>query len=146
MNRRAWWIAASMMVLLSLPGRLVALPGNAEEGNAGKPAEDSLKALLKDGEDCIALNRIDRSEVIDDQTILFHVNGGKIYANRLPNRCPGLHRNKAIMYKTSLSQLCKVDVITVLENMGFGFQRGASCGLGTFVPISEETADLLRQH
>ncbi len=71
MNRNAWWIAASMVILLALPGRLVALSGSPEEGEAEKAADDPLQSLLADAENCVPLNQIDRSEVIDEQTILF---------------------------------------------------------------------------
>jgi hypothetical protein len=48
------------------------------------------------------------------------------------------------MCRTSLSQLCDVDIIIVLIDIGFGFSPGVSCGLGTFFPISEETARQLK--
>ncbi|TXS91942.1 hypothetical protein FV139_14545 [Parahaliea maris] len=127
----------------------LALSGCASTGQeAGDDAaeQDPLAALLDDAEDCVPLQRIDRTEVIDEQTVLFFMRGSEVYANRLPNRCPGLRRNKTIMYKTSLSQLCNLDVITVLDQMGGGLQRGASCGLGDFVPISEATVELLREN
>lgn len=109
--------------------------------------EDDIKAideLLSDAEHCISLSRIDRTDVIDDSNILFYMKGGDIYLNRLPHRCPGLRWEKAFMYRTSMSQLCNVDIITVLDNMGFGFSPGVSCGLGPFYPISEETAKALK--
>jgi len=58
------------------------------------------------------------------------MSGGETLVNRLPNRCPGLGFEKRFAYKTSLSQLCNTDIITVITSMG----RGASCGLGTFSP------------
>lgn len=130
-----------LAVALVLSGCLAT--GQQHEEASAEP--DPLAALLDDAEDCISLQRIDRTEVIDEQTVLFLMRGGEVYANRLPNRCPGLRRNKTIMYKTSLSQLCNLDVITVLDQLGGGLQRGASCGLGDFVPISEATVELLRQ-
>jgi len=39
------------------------------------------------------------------------------------------------MYRTSLSQLCDLDLITVLESGGFGLMPLSSCGLGRFYPI-----------
>jgi hypothetical protein len=142
MASRSRYIAASLVALLALP-MLAATPDSDKD--AEKTASDPLEELLEDAEDCISLRRIQRSEVIDEQTIVFHLSGGQVYVNRLPRRCPGLRHNKAIMYKTSLSKLCRLDMITVLDSMGFGFQRGASCGLGSFVPVSEETVELLRE-
>lgn len=100
--------------------------------------------LLSDGEKCISLARIDRTEIVDDSTILFYMRGGDIYLNRLARRCPGLRRNKTIMYRTSLNRLCDLDTITVMDNMGFGYSPGASCGLDTFQPVSEDVAGILK--
>lgn len=49
------------------------------------------------------------------------------------------------MYRTSLSQLCDLDMITVLNDFGSGFTPGASCGLGRFYPITKEEAKELRK-
>ncbi len=52
----------------------------------------------------------------------------------LPDACPGLGFERAFGYRTSLSQLCKQDIITVLQT-GAGPMAGASCGLAEFQPI-----------
>lgn len=92
---------------------------------------------------CLSLNRIRSSDVISDRYILFRMRDNTAYVNVLRHACPGLRRNKAIMYRTSVGQLCDLDIITVLEDIGFGLMPGASCGLGTFQPIDEEgIADL----
>ncbi|MGQ5700655.1 hypothetical protein ACUJ46_01190 [Sandaracinobacteroides sp. A072] len=101
-----------------------------------KPVE-----LVPDGEPvtCIDRHRINSTRVIDDQTIDFVMAGGKIMRNTLPNRCPGLGFERAFMYSTSQSQLCNVDIITVLQTSG-GPMRGASCGLGKFTPMKKADA------
>lgn len=86
---------------------------------------------------CLHLNRIKRIEILDKETIVFHMLGKKRYVNRLKHPCPGLRRNKPIMYRTSQNMLCDLDIITVLENAGFGFLPGASCGLGSFEQVEE---------
>lgn len=96
-------------------------------------------------ERCISLSRISRTEVVDDYNILFYMRGDKIYQNRLPHRCPGLKRERRFMYRTSLSQLCDLDIITVLYSAGPGFSPGPSCGLGRFYPISRDEAEALRE-
>ncbi|MDH3511808.1 MAG: hypothetical protein OER85_13220, partial [Gammaproteobacteria bacterium] len=45
----------------------------------------------------------------------------------------------------SLSQLCDLDIITVLNDYGFGFTPGPSCGLGRFYPITKEEAKALQK-
>ncbi len=96
------------------------------------------------GERCINLRRLDRSEVISNQSIVFHMRGDEIYVNRLRFRCPGLSRRDTIMFETRSSRLCNLDQVTVLNEFGGRFMRGASCGLGTFYPTDSETVDLLK--
>ncbi|MCP1471002.1 hypothetical protein J3E64_002699 [Sphingobium sp. OAS761] len=93
--------------------------------NSGKPA------------DCIPITSIRSTNVRDDRTIDFVMNSRKIYRNTLPNSCPSLGFEKRFAYKTSLSQLCSVDIVTVLYNNGPGLQPGASCGLGKFQPMEK---------
>ena len=117
---------------------LLAAPVEAEE------AEPSPLEELIGGEHCVSLTRIDSTHVVDDRSILFYMQGGDVYLNRLPHRCPGLRAGRAFMYRTSLNKLCDLDILTTLNNLGFGFTPGASCGLGLFYPISQETARQLR--
>ena len=93
---------------------------------------------------CISINRISSTQVLDDHNILFHMRGGTIYRNELPHRCPGLRLEKAFMYRTSVSQLCDIDIITVLTDHGFGFTPGPSCGLGRFQPTTKEDIKALK--
>ncbi len=114
----------NIMVPLTVILLAVADPARAEE-------EDSPETKR-----CISLVRIDHIEVIDRQHILFHMRGKKTYLNTLPHRCPGLSKHRPIMYRTSTSQLCDLDSITVLQSIGRGYQPGASCGLGKFEPVT----------
>lgn len=98
---------------------------------------------LLDAEQCIRMTSIDRTRVVDESNILFYMKGGDIYLNRLPHPCPGLRSRDPFMYRTSLNQLCNVDIITVLQNIGFGYSPGMSCGLGMFYPLDELSAQEL---
>lgn len=89
---------------------------------------------------CVQINQIRSTQVIDDQTIDFRMQGGRILRNTLPNRCPGLGFERAFSYRTSIAQLCNVDIITVVVQGG-GPQIGASCGLGQFVPVKPAPAE-----
>ena len=87
--------------------------------------------------DCVNLRSIQSTNVRDDKTIDFIMNGNKVYRNTLPNSCPSLGFERRFSYRTSLSQLCSVDIITVLWNAGANLQPGASCGLGKFQPMQK---------
>lgn len=84
---------------------------------------------------CLQLQDIRRSQVIDDMTIDFYTRSGDVYRNRLPMSCPQLGFERAFTYATSITQLCSVDIITVLIQ-GQPMMRGTSCGLGPFTPIA----------
>jgi len=82
---------------------------------------------------CVPLRGIQSTRVHGDSVIDFHMNGGRVYRNTLPNSCPGLGFEERFAYQTSLSQLCNVDIITVLQTPGL--LPGPSCGLGKFQPV-----------
>ena len=82
---------------------------------------------------CVPINQIRSTSVADDRTIDFHMSGGAVLRNRLAQSCPGLGFERRFSYRTSLSQLCSLDIITVLDSNG---RPGASCGLGSFAPIA----------
>ena len=88
-------------------------------------------------QDCIIVSRIDQTDALDDQTIIFRMRGRTVYRNTLPNKCPGLQRENRIAYQSNTSRLCNIDTITVLEDFGVGFRPGFTCRLGPFVPLSE---------
>jgi hypothetical protein len=92
---------------------------------------------------CVELTRIDHTRVVDDQNILFYMRNGDIYSNHLSHPAPEIDRNRPFMYATSIGRICKGDIITVLENWGFGFTQGASTTLGRFEPIDEARASSL---
>lgn len=108
------------------------------------PAADAPAAKPANAENCVSLPRIDRTRIVDDNTIIFYMKGGDIYVNHLPRRCPGLRVADSYLYKTSLAELCNVDTITVLQRFGGpGFTPGPMCGLGYFEPVTPEQAKAL---
>jgi hypothetical protein len=111
------------------------------EPDSGPSAID---ILLGETERCVNMHRIDRTEVINDRTIVFYMSGGDIYVNRLPHRCPGLRSRQAFMYKNTTNTLCNVDTIRVLDNFGGSLRPGVACGLGEFHPVSTGTVDQLK--
>lgn len=96
------------------------------------------------GEQCIDTRQIKTTRIVDNQNIIFYMRDRTIYHNELPRACSGLRRGKAISYRTSLSRLCSIDVITLLDTTGMGISPGPSCGLGKFLPITEEEANSLK--
>lgn len=128
-----------------LPALGLLLLGSGAVTAEDKKMNESLDLVSGPPEQCLSLIRIDRSEVIDDRNILFHMQDGNIYRNHLPYRCPGLELHDTFMYRTSMNQLCHLDIITVMNSIGFGLSPGASCGLGHFYPVTGEQAEQLRE-
>ena len=103
---------------------------------AAAPAPPAKAAVAARDENCVQLQNIREARVRDDRTIDFILRYGRTLRNTMPYACPSLGFEKAFSYATSLSQLCSVDIITVI-NQGGGVRTGASCGLGKFVPYVE---------
>jgi hypothetical protein len=128
----------------------IAAPPPAITDDERRKAEEEARAASEDDfdrepQDCIRITDIRSTRVLDDQTILFYMRGrDRIYRNYLPRECPGLEREDRYSYKISGSQLCHIDLITVLEQFGTGIRPGYTCALGAFTPITnEEAEDLL---
>jgi hypothetical protein len=117
-------IAASSLLFLAAPG------------TASQDHKDKIPAATPAGKpvDCLRLIDIRETKVRDDSTIDFITRGNKVYRNTLNGSCPQLGFEKRFSYKTSLNQLCSVDLITVLVSPGLS--QGASCGLGKFQPVT----------
>jgi len=109
--------------------------------NAGGAAADEEEVEGEDFDrtpvDCVSTNRIKRTKVIDDQTVLFEMNGDAYLSNILDRKCPGLGREKRFMHRTTTGRLCDIDTITVLEQWGSSLSSGFTCALGEFYPITE---------
>ncbi len=92
---------------------------------------------------CINGKNIARTLVIDNQNIIFYMRDNIIYHNGLPRHCVGLASAKTFSYRSNVSRLCSIDVITVMNSPGGGLSRAPSCGLGDFLPISAGEAEAL---
>ncbi|MBM4245808.1 MAG: hypothetical protein FJ148_18715 [Deltaproteobacteria bacterium] len=86
------------------------------------PAEVALPAARP----CVSIARIERSEVVDNQTIRLHLTDGTIIRSRLPSPCHGLKIQGGFAFQTSTDQLCALDVIHLLP------PSGGACALGPF--------------
>jgi hypothetical protein len=130
------FLGVSATALLALALSVVSIGTSLAQDETDDAGERDL-----DSEHCVRINDIDRIDIVDADTLVFRMRGGKVYRNELPHRCPGLRSNDTLMYRSSAGRLCSVDVVTVLEDWGFGFAPGASCGLGMFEPITGQIAD-----
>jgi hypothetical protein len=127
------WQPRSSIFLLATLANTSPIIGHAQDDT---PAPDPR---------CLQLRRIDHTDNVGDRNILFYMRDGTIYQNELPQTCPGLARDRPIMYRVVMNQLCDSDVITVLEPIGFGgFMPTSSCALGEFRQIDEAGIEALK--
>jgi hypothetical protein len=76
---------------------------------------------------CISVAVIDHTQVLDDQTILFHLRGGQVLRNTLADRCVGLKLStRGFTYVARNDEVCgNLQSIRVNDN-------GSICELGPF--------------
>ncbi len=129
---RLWALTTFTFIGLGLSG---CTTSNVAKPPVAAVATVAPKTASAKPKSCVQLNRIREARVVDDRTIDFYLSSREVLRNTLPNSCPGLGFERAFSYSTSLSQLCSVDIITVIVQGG-GPRRGASCGLGPFVPYT----------
>jgi hypothetical protein len=80
---------------------------------------------------CISLNRVRSSQIIDDTAILYEA-GSTIYVNRPRAGRESLDRGDTLVTKLFTSQLCSTDVVHLYDTSA-RIQTG-SVFLGPFVP------------
>ncbi|HET6630882.1 MAG TPA: DUF6491 family protein [Woeseiaceae bacterium] len=131
----------SKLMLMTLCAGLTAAGISAAQEAGG---EDTQSRDMN-AKHCVRVQSIDQIDIVDSDTLVFRMRGDEVYRNELPYNCPGLQQGDTLMYRTTLGQVCDLDIVTVLEDWGFGFAPGASCGLGMFDPITEQIADELLQ-
>jgi hypothetical protein len=104
-------------------------------------AQDDVEERDMEAGHCVRVDDVDDIDIVDADTLIFRMRGGEVYRNDLPHECPGMRSRDTLMYRSSVGKLCSVDIVTVLEDWGFGFAPGVSCGLGMFHPITEQIAE-----
>jgi len=81
---------------------------------------------------CVQLNRIGSSTIVDETAIIYKQSSSLWYVNQ-PDQgsCNLLRPRRTLMTRTSSSQLCGNDLVSVAD-LSSGITYGA-CGLGKFV-------------
>lgn len=77
---------------------------------------------------CIFAHLIDHTEILDENTILFHMTGGKTWKNTLTAPCHTLTRQDGFAYEPKVDRLC-----SNLEHIHV-IRTGEVCLLGEFTP------------
>ncbi len=126
-------------MLLIIPA-IALLSGGGAVAISSKNAPEPVRAV-GEPKNCVTISQIRSTKVIDNRTIDFRMAGGKTYRNTLSQSCPGLKFEERFSYKTSLNQLCSVDIVRVLQSQGGQLSEGAGCGLGKFQMVEKVAAN-----
>jgi hypothetical protein len=81
---------------------------------------------------CISMQSIRSSRIIDKTAILYTMNNGTIYLNRPTAGATSLRNDMALFTKTPSSQLCSVETVTLFDSVSHMYYGWV--GLGQFVP------------
>lgn len=100
---------------------------------AAAPAQE---AVEDESKRCLNARSIRSANVIDDNHVIFEIQGRRLFLNTLPKSCVGLSRDRRFSYETYTRSLCALDKIRVLRETGDGFYEGKACSLGRFKPIT----------
>lgn len=114
----------------------LAVTACSQEGPGEAPPVSPAAEVIGKAQDCLSLTRFNQTRIRDDYTIDFIGGAGRqVWRVTLPNRCSGLRSAGTFTYETSLTQLCRQDIIYPLQQIGGSWQRMGGCGMGPFVPV-----------
>lgn len=113
---------------------------------AGEPVNESAAARLAGLErtgakqTCLGIPQISQITAVNEKTLLIRSGANNWYVSDLATRCRGVvNAGNRIEYATSLPQLCRNDILRIVDNVG-GFLTG-SCGMGSFERLAEKPAE-----
>lgn len=80
---------------------------------------------------CVNIRNLGGNRTVGD-AIVFGGNQRRIYVNHPPGGCPDIDSGRSLTFRTTQSQLCRGDIVTVVDRIS-GTTFGG-CGLGDFTP------------
>ncbi len=131
-------LALSALITIAAVGCASAKPA----GEMSEKVAAKLAGFEATGEkiSCLNTTQIRSIDALDDWRFLVRASGGGYYMNETSGRCSGASRSgNRLQYTISTSQLCRNQIITVVDN-STGFTVG-SCGLGSFEKLTEAPAE-----
>lgn len=124
---------------------LAALAAAGCATTAGEPVNEGAAARLAslqrtgDKQTCLNLTLLNEITAVDERTLLIRSGANNWYVSDLGARCRGVvGRGNRIEYTTSQSQLCRNDILRIVDNAN-GFLTG-SCGMGSFERLEKPPA------
>ena len=96
---------------------------------------------------CLPSYKIERTEVLSERYILFHLDNDALWLAQLRGRCPGVTPNAHLAFGKDEGRLCEWDSVRVVYDDGIGsdVRMGPTCNLPKFDPGSPEQVEMLKQ-
>lgn len=96
-------------------------------------------------ERCLRTWEYRRVEILDNKHLLFYGAHGKVWLNRLRQRCVGLRPSATLRFDLHSGQVCNLDSVTAIEpRLWFWDRVSGTCSLGSFEPLPLAQAELLK--
>lgn len=95
-------------------------------------------------EKCIPARSIRRTEVLDDQHIVFELPSKKYYLVQFERACHMMRPDSTIIYEPRGSQLCRMDFVRVYDSFSPA-SIGPPCSIPGFYPVTAEQIVLLKE-
>ncbi|MFN3590664.1 MAG: hypothetical protein ACK4MX_06400 [Thermaurantiacus sp.] len=83
---------------------------------------------------CVPRRDVQESRPFENSAIMFRTGANRWLRNDLKDTCPALDRNRALVFRSPVGQMCENDIVDVVDpvsKMNWGF-----CTLGQFTPVS----------
>jgi hypothetical protein len=93
-------------------------------------------------ERCISTRSIRQTHILDDRHIVFESAGSNYHLVQFQRRCPRLQKHSTLIYETTDSRLCRLDMIRPSNGM---HDISPPCSIPGFIPITREQMVLLRE-
>ena len=91
---------------------------------------------------CLSTRRIRKVSVLDEQHVNFQVGRSDNYLVQFKRRCPGLRRNKGVVYETRVQRLCQNDSLRAISEFG---EMTVRCQIPKFQSITPEQLAMLKE-
>ncbi len=122
---------------------VAAFAGVACASNGSYEMSEEVSARLAEFEQtgdyqtCLGLRQINQIKALDEHNFLVRVGVNQYYLNRVSGFCNGADSTfNRLQYTTSISQLCRNEIVSVVDNTT-GFTTG-SCSLGDFERLEKK--------
>jgi len=123
-----------LVKLLAAAGIVLSAPALA----ADRQDAEILAGFARTGEyeNCLRVQQIESSRILNRHQILFEMKGSKTYLSE-PDSCPGLSKSLALAYDATTGELCTTTIVHLIDAGSAAGGRG-TCALSKFQRLSKK--------